>query len=75
MSSLTFIFFFCIVELSKGESMKKQIMTKKMKVEHNKFPSFSEIPKKELDLFITCLEFEIREYYKNQQISTIKVPP
>jgi hypothetical protein len=47
----------------------------KMKVEHNMFPLFSIVPKKELEIFITCLELEVRDYYGSLQNTTTNIPP
>lgn len=52
----------------------KRTELKEMKVIHNVFPKLSEIPKDILNLFISCLEFEIRDYYKNDK-DRPKVPP
>lgn len=52
----------------------KRTELQEMKVIHNEFPKLAEIPKDILNLFISCLEFEIRDYYKNK-IDKPKVPP
>ena len=53
---------------------KKRTELQEMKVIHNEFPKLAEIPKDILTLFISCLEFEIRDYYKDK-IDKPKVPP
>ena len=52
----------------------KRIELSEMKIAHNNFPKLANIPKDILNLFIACLEFEIRDYYKNE-IDKPKVPP
>lgn len=69
--------FFCIVvaKLTKGGwNEKKRTELQEMKIIHNEFPKLAEIPKDILTLFISCLEFEIRDYYKDK-IDKPKVPP
>lgn len=43
------------------------------KIIHNEFPKFCNIPKNVLDLLISNIEFEIRDYYKDK-ITKPKVP-
>lgn len=47
--------------------MKNQPDFSQMKIEHNEIPTLSQVPKKELDAFISALELAIKDYYIQQE--------
>ena len=47
--------------------MKNQIELEKVIIEHNEFPSITDIPKKEKDIFLAALELAIKDYYIQQE--------
>ncbi len=49
------------------DTMKKQAELATMTIEHNEVPTLSQIPKKELDIFISTLELAIKDYYIQQK--------
>lgn len=58
--------------------IQKHINRKDYKLDcfNNGKPTLKKMSKSELTSFIKCLEFEIREFYKNQEQESIKnIPP
>lgn len=45
---------------------------KELKIITKGAPNFSNLPKAELNSFLTCLEFQIREFYTDKQKSKKK---
>ena len=46
-----------------------------MNISINGIPKITNMSKKELDLFIACLELEIREFYLKEKNESHNIPP
>lgn len=52
--------------------METKSKKKELKIETIGAPKFSALSKSDLNSFITCLEFQIREYYKEKNKNKVK---